>query len=143
MKTTRNNIITVAIIILMLLLAMPTFANYLAQKKPSSLDKRLQSMTQSLSLTSEQVTKIRLLLEAQEKEMQRIRLANKSNHSVQRKEERARDASEKEINYEVDKGNHATMNRAIAVSDSTFKKDISALLTAEQHKKFLDEQKKK
>jgi len=143
MKTTRNNIITVAIIILMLLLAMPTFANYLVQKKPSSLDKRLQSMTQSLSLTSEQATKIRLLLEAQEKEMQRIRLANKSAHSVQRKEERARDASEKEINYEVDKGNHATMNRAIAVSDSTFQKDISALLTAEQHKKFLDEQKKK
>jgi Spy/CpxP family protein refolding chaperone len=143
MKTTRSNIITVAIIVLMPVLAMPTFANYLAQKKPSSLDKRLQSMTQSLSLTSEQVTKIRPLLEAQDKEMKNIRLANTSNHSVQRKEEKSRKAAEKEINRQADRGNHATMNKAIAVSDSTFEKGIAAVLTVEQNKKFLDEQKKK
>ncbi|MBL7990617.1 MAG: Spy/CpxP family protein refolding chaperone [Candidatus Kapabacteria bacterium] len=143
MKTTRINIITVATTALILLLAIPTFANYLVQKKPLSLDSRLQTMTQRLSLTSEQVTKIRPLLEAQDKEMKNIRLANTSNHRVQRKEVKARQAAEKEINRQADRDNHATMNKAIAVSDSTFEKGIAAVLTAEQHKKFVDEQKKK
>lgn len=143
MKTIRGTITTVAITVLMLTLAMPTFAHNLIQKKPSSLDKRLQTMTQNLSLTSEQVTKIRPLLEAQDKEMQNIRLANTSNHSVQRKEEKARKAAEREINRQADKGNHTTMSKAIAVSDSTFEKGIAAVLTSEQNKKFLDEQKKK
>lgn len=143
MKTTRINIITVATTALILLIAIPTFANYLVQKKPLSLDSRLQTMTQRLSLTSEQVTKIRPLLEAQDKEMKNIRLANTSNHRVQRKEVKARQAAEKEINRQADRDNHATMNKAIAVSDSTFEKGIAAVLTAEQHKKFVDEQKKK
>jgi hypothetical protein len=62
---------------------------------------------------------------------------------VQRKEEKSRKAAEKEINRQADRGNHVTMNKAIAVSDSTFEKGIAAVLTVEQNKKFLDEQKKK
>jgi hypothetical protein len=62
---------------------------------------------------------------------------------VQRKEVKSRKAAEKEINRQADKDNHATMNRAIAASDSTLEKGMATVLTAEQNKKFLDERKKK
>ncbi len=143
MKTIRINIIIVASITLIFLLAMPTLAHYQAQKKPSNLDKRLQMMTQNLSLTSEQVTKIRPLLEAQENERKNIRLANTSNHHVQRKEVRARQVAEKESNRQANRGNNATMRRAIAACDSTLEKGMAMVLTAEQNKKFLDDCKKK
>lgn len=143
MKTTRSNINILAVILLLITSVMPVFAKHLVQSKQPNLDKRIQTMTQNLSLTSEQVTKIRLLLEAQDKEIQNIRVANKSNHNVQRKEVKARQAAEKEINRQADKDNHATMHRAIAASDSTLEKGMANVLTAEQNKKFLDARKKK
>lgn len=151
MKTTHNNIISVAMTGLMLLFAIPMFAHNrghslaknLIQKKHSSIEKRLQIMARSLSLTPEQITRIRPLFEAQDKEMKDILLANTSNHNVQRKEEKYRKAAEKEINRQTDRGNHDTMNKAIALSDSTFEKNIAGILTLEQNKKFLGEQKKR
>jgi Spy/CpxP family protein refolding chaperone len=143
MKTTRSNINILVVILLLLTSAMPVFAKHLIQSKQSNLDKRMQKMTQNLSLTSEQVTKIRPLLETQDKEIQNIRVANKSNHNVQKKEVKARQAAEREINRQADKDNHATMHKAIAASDSTLEKGMAVVLTPEQNKKFLDDRKKK
>jgi Spy/CpxP family protein refolding chaperone len=112
-------------------------------KQQPSLDKRMQTITKDLSLTSDQVTKVRPILETQEKEMQTIRQVNKGNLSARKKEVKAREATEAQFNLQADKINHDAMQTAISARDSTFKKEMAAVLTAEQNTKFLEEQTRK
>jgi hypothetical protein len=86
------------------------------------------------------VTKVRPILETQEKEMQTIRQVNKGNLSARKKEVKAREATEAQFNLQADKINHDAMQTAISARDSTFKKEMAAVLTSEQNKKFLEEQ---
>jgi Spy/CpxP family protein refolding chaperone len=118
MKTLCKTLHTSALATLALLmfaLAIPTFAQPTAApaagKQPPSLDKRVELMTKHLALTADQVTKVRPILETQEKEMQNIRQTNK--------------------------GNRDAMRTAVEAREAAFEKEMAAVLTPEQNTKFL------
>jgi Spy/CpxP family protein refolding chaperone len=127
-----------------LVLATPMFASVVfANKQSPSLDKRVTTMTKNLTLTSEQATKVRPILEAQDKAMQSIRQVNKGNRDARKKEVKARMATEAQFNRTADAGNREAFKVAIQSRDSVFEKEMSAVLSAEQYKKFLDSRLKK
>ena len=112
MKMPHTSTLAAAITAVIFTLSASVFAYALASdKKPPSLNKRVQTITKELTLTDDQVAKVRPILEAREKELDVIRQADKA----------SRDAKKKEIE----------------VREAAFEKDMATLLTPKQNKKFL------
>lgn len=117
MKMPHKNAFAAAIAAVIFTLSASAFAHAFApnalasDKNPPSLNKRVQTITKELTLTDDQVAKVRPILEAREKELDVIRQADKA----------SRDAKKKEME----------------VREAAFEKDMATLLTPEQNKKFL------
>jgi Spy/CpxP family protein refolding chaperone len=104
---------------------------------PTSIDKRVQTITKNLTLTSEQATKIRTILEIRDKEKQTSHIANETTLQERKRKFELRESVETEFYDRADEGYTYDMKIAADAHEINFDKEMSVILTDEQHKKYL------